>query len=135
MKEVMDAVEKAFRAKGLGKVEMPPKVYVNFPKDDFRVMPCYIPELGFDGVKIVNSHPENPERYGLHKIDRKAYGFNHGMSMSLNTLLNCYIERSNVAWMSKGWSKAPSREGWRRIRQAGYGYTPYRGWIDAARTR
>jgi len=65
MKEVMDAVEKAFRAKGLGKVEMPPKVYVNFPKGDFRVMPCYIPELGFSGVKIVNSHPENPERYGL----------------------------------------------------------------------
>jgi alanine dehydrogenase len=65
MKEVMDAVEKAFRAKGLGKVEMPPKVYVNFPKGDFRVMPCYIPELGFSSIKIVNSHPENPERYGL----------------------------------------------------------------------
>jgi alanine dehydrogenase len=44
---------------------MPPKVYVNFPKGDFRVMPCYIPEFGFGSVKIVNSHPENPERYGL----------------------------------------------------------------------
>jgi len=29
----------------------------------------------------------------LHKIDKKAYGFNRGMSVSLNTLLNCYIER------------------------------------------
>jgi len=49
----------------LGKVEMPSKVYVNFPKGDFRVMPCYISTLGIGGVKIVNVHPKNPEKYGL----------------------------------------------------------------------
>ena len=65
MKEVMEVVEEAFKAKGLGEVVMPPKVYVNFPKGDFRVMPCYFPALGFGGVKIVNVHPENPEKYGL----------------------------------------------------------------------
>ena len=65
MKEVVEVVEEAFKAKGLGEVVMPPKVYVNFPKGDFRVMPCYIPSLGFGGVKIVNVHPENPEKYGL----------------------------------------------------------------------
>jgi len=32
-------------------------------------------------------------------------------------------------------SKAPSREGWRRIQQAGYGCTPYQGCVDTARTR
>jgi ornithine cyclodeaminase/alanine dehydrogenase-like protein (mu-crystallin family) len=38
MKEIMEVVEDAFRAKGLGEVQMPPKVYVNFPNGDFRVM-------------------------------------------------------------------------------------------------
>ncbi|MDI6806585.1 MAG: alanine dehydrogenase [Candidatus Aenigmarchaeota archaeon] len=65
MKEVMEVVENAFRAKGLEKVQMPPKLYVTFPNGDFRTMPCYIPELGFGGVKIVNVHPENPEKYKL----------------------------------------------------------------------
>jgi alanine dehydrogenase len=65
MKEVIDAVEGAFRAKGLGKVQMPPKLYIKFPAGDFRTMPCYIPEVGFGGVKIVNVHPKNPEKYEL----------------------------------------------------------------------
>jgi len=68
MREVMDAVESAFRYKALGKVQMPPKLYVTFPKGDFRTMPCYIPELGFGGVKIVNVHPENPKKYELPTI-------------------------------------------------------------------
>ena len=65
MKEVMDAVESAFRYKALGRVQMPPKIYVAFPKGDFRTMPCYIPDLGFGGVKVVNVHPENPTKYNL----------------------------------------------------------------------
>lgn len=65
MKEVIDAVENVFRAKGLEKVQMPPKIYVTFPKGDFRAMPCYIPELEFGGIKVVNVHPENPEKYKL----------------------------------------------------------------------
>jgi alanine dehydrogenase len=44
---------------------MPPKLYVTFPKGDFRTMPCYIPDLGFGGVKVVNVHPENPRKYNL----------------------------------------------------------------------
>jgi alanine dehydrogenase len=65
MKEVMNAVEAAFRYKALGRVQMPPKLYVTFPKGDFRTMPCYIPDLGFGGVKVVNVHPENPRKYNL----------------------------------------------------------------------
>lgn len=66
--EVMDVVENAFRSKALEKVEMPPKTYVKFPQGDFRVMPSYIPELGYGGVKIVNAHPENPEKYNLPSV-------------------------------------------------------------------
>ncbi len=65
MKEAMEAVEVAFKYKALGKVQMPPKTYVMFPKGDFRTMPCYIPDFGFGGVKIVNVHPENPVKYKL----------------------------------------------------------------------
>jgi len=68
MKEVIGAVEGAFMAKGLGKVQMPPKIYVTFEKGDFRTMPCYVPELGLGGVKIVNVHPENPEKHGLPSV-------------------------------------------------------------------
>ncbi|MEM1545610.1 MAG: hypothetical protein QXY40_04045 [Candidatus Methanomethylicia archaeon] len=50
-----------FKAKGLGRVQTPPKLYVTFPEDDFRAMPYYISDLGFGCVKIVNVHPRNPE--------------------------------------------------------------------------
>ena len=67
MREAIEAGEKAFRAKGLGKVQMPPKSYVYFKNydGDFRVMPAYLEEMGAAGVKIVNSHPRNPKEYGL----------------------------------------------------------------------
>jgi alanine dehydrogenase len=62
LKEVIEVVEEAFRQKGKGKVQMPPKVYVSFEKGDFRTMPAYLPLMGAAGVKIVNVHPRNPER-------------------------------------------------------------------------
>lgn len=67
MREAIAAVEKAFRAKGMGRVQMPPKSYVYFEKydGDFRVMPAYLEGMGAAGVKIVNAHPRNPSRYGL----------------------------------------------------------------------
>jgi alanine dehydrogenase len=56
-----ETVEKAFRAYGMGKTEMPPKSYLYFPKGDLRSMPAYIYGEGFDvaGVKCVNVHPQN----------------------------------------------------------------------------
>lgn len=67
MREAIDAVEEAFRAKGLGKVQMPPKSYVFLQRyqGDFRVMPAYLENIDVAGVKIVNVHPQNPGRYGL----------------------------------------------------------------------
>jgi len=67
MREVIEAVEEAFRAKGLGKVQMPPKSYIYFNcfQGDFRVMPAYLEDMGAAGVKIVNVHPKNPREHGL----------------------------------------------------------------------
>jgi len=67
MREVMKAVESAFREKGLGRVQMPPKPYLYYAKynGDLRTMPSYLEELDISAVKIVNSHPDNPRRHGL----------------------------------------------------------------------
>jgi alanine dehydrogenase len=63
------AVEKAFKAYGLGQVDMPPKSYLHFKKGDLRAMPAYIHGQGFDiaGMKSVNVHPEN-KRYKLPSV-------------------------------------------------------------------
>ncbi|MBZ4419106.1 ornithine cyclodeaminase family protein [Myxococcus sp. RHSTA-1-4] len=61
----LNAVERAFRAHGLGEALMPPKVYLSLPRydGDFRAMPAFLD--GSAGVKWVNAHPRNPEKHGL----------------------------------------------------------------------
>jgi alanine dehydrogenase len=65
--EVMEAVELAFKQKGMGRVQMPAKVYLNFSKynGDLRTMPSYLEELDISAVKIVNVHPDNPSKHKL----------------------------------------------------------------------
>lgn len=67
MSDAVELVEKAFREKGLGRIQMPVKTYLFFNKydGDLRTMPAYFQHLDIAGVKIVNSHPNNPLRYGL----------------------------------------------------------------------
>jgi len=67
MSEVMEAVETAFREKALGYVQMPPKVYLSYKKynGDLRAMPSYLERLEVSAVKVVNSHPDNPRKFGL----------------------------------------------------------------------
>lgn len=67
MTDTLKAVEMAFRAKGLGTMQMPPKMYLFYQKHngDLRVMPSYIPSLNISGVKVVNVHPNNPKKYKL----------------------------------------------------------------------
>ncbi|MFO7967540.1 MAG: alanine dehydrogenase [Archaeoglobaceae archaeon] len=64
MGEVIESVETAFRYYGLGRVQMPSKSYLYFSKynGDLRTMPAYIPDTDEAGVKIVNSHPQNPSK-------------------------------------------------------------------------
>jgi alanine dehydrogenase len=63
MKEVIQSVERAFKEKGNQKVQMPPKMYLNFDRyeGDLRTMPAYLETLDIAGVKIVNSHSRNRE--------------------------------------------------------------------------
>ncbi|MBS7635402.1 alanine dehydrogenase [Candidatus Bathyarchaeota archaeon] len=67
MRDVIEAVELAFREKALGHVQMPPKIYLFFKKynGDLRAMPAYLEDMDISAVKIVNVHPENREKYGL----------------------------------------------------------------------
>lgn len=58
MREVIPAVEEAFRLWAGGKTQMPPKSYLTVEKGDFRAMPAALP--GAAGVKWVNVHPQNP---------------------------------------------------------------------------
>jgi ornithine cyclodeaminase/alanine dehydrogenase len=64
MAEVVDAVEIAFREKGQGQVEMPPKPGIHPGGGDnfIHAMPAYIPALESAGVKWVSGFPENHKR-------------------------------------------------------------------------
>jgi ornithine cyclodeaminase/alanine dehydrogenase len=64
MVEIIDAVEAAFREKGLGRVEMPPKPGVHPGGGDnfIHAMPAYIPALGAVGIKWVSGFPGNQKR-------------------------------------------------------------------------
>ena len=63
IEETLDAVEKAFRQHGLGNVQMPPKMYLDFPEyeGDLRIMPVERLGLDISGVKVVNVHPGNSQ--------------------------------------------------------------------------
>lgn len=70
MNDVLTAVETAFRLRGLGRVQMPPKMYVFFEKynGDIRCMPSYIEDLSISAVKIVNVHPDNPKKHHMRTV-------------------------------------------------------------------
>ncbi len=61
MSEIIAAVETAFRAKGEGRTEMPPKPGVHPGGGDnfIHAMPAYIQDLKSAGVKWVSGFPEN----------------------------------------------------------------------------
>jgi len=66
LKQTITAVELAFKMKGIGNAQMPPKQYIIMKKynGDLRTMPAYLEETEVATVKVVNSHPEN-RKYGL----------------------------------------------------------------------
>jgi alanine dehydrogenase len=67
MSEVIEAVESAFKQKGLGRVQMPPKMYLYYKKynGDLRAMPTFLEDLDISAVKIANVHPDNPIKTDL----------------------------------------------------------------------
>jgi len=63
MQEIIELLETAFREKGNGKVEMPPKPGIHTMPDAFiHAMPAYIPALRSAGIKWVSGYPENYKR-------------------------------------------------------------------------
>jgi ornithine cyclodeaminase/alanine dehydrogenase len=64
MAEVIEAVETAFREKGEGRVEMPPKPGIHPGGGDnfIHAMPAYIPALKAAGIKWVSGFPGNQNR-------------------------------------------------------------------------
>lgn len=68
MKEIIGVVENAFREKGMGKVEMPPKPGVHSKPDSFiHAMPAFVPALDAIGMKWVSGYPDN-QKMGLDYI-------------------------------------------------------------------
>ena len=70
MQHVLGAVEDAFKHKGLGKAQMPPKAYLFYQKydGDLRTMPSYVEDMDVSAVKIVNVHPQNAKNYGMRTV-------------------------------------------------------------------
>jgi ornithine cyclodeaminase/alanine dehydrogenase len=64
MAEIIELLEAAFREKGQGRVEMPPKPGIHPGGGDnfIHAMPAYIPALGSAGIKWVSGFPENHKR-------------------------------------------------------------------------
>jgi ornithine cyclodeaminase/alanine dehydrogenase-like protein (mu-crystallin family) len=64
MAEIVEAVEAAFREKGEGRIEMPPKPGIHPGGGDnfIHAMPAYIPALSSAGVKWVSGYPGNQQR-------------------------------------------------------------------------
>jgi ornithine cyclodeaminase/alanine dehydrogenase-like protein (mu-crystallin family) len=63
MEEIIEALDEAFKEKGRGNIEMPPKPGIHTMPDAFiHAMPAYIPSLGSAGIKWVSGYPENYKR-------------------------------------------------------------------------
>jgi ornithine cyclodeaminase/alanine dehydrogenase-like protein (mu-crystallin family) len=64
MADVIEALEVAFREKGHGRIEMPPKPGIHPGGGDnfIHAMPAYVPALKSAGVKWVSGFPENSKR-------------------------------------------------------------------------
>ncbi len=63
MREIIDAMEVMFRAKGEGRTEMPPKPGIHPGGENFaHAMPAYIPDLSSAGIKWVSGFPNNPAK-------------------------------------------------------------------------
>jgi len=64
MAEIVESLQVAFRAKGEGRTEMPPKPGIHPGGGDnfVHAMPAYIPDLKSAGIKWVSGFPENHKK-------------------------------------------------------------------------
>ncbi len=63
MQEIIELLERAFREKAEGRVEMPPKIGIHSQPDSFlHAMPALIPATRASGMKWVGGYPANQRR-------------------------------------------------------------------------
>jgi ornithine cyclodeaminase/alanine dehydrogenase len=63
MARIIETIENAFREKGMGNVELPPKPGVHSRPDAFiHAMPAYVAGMKAIGMKWVSGYPDNPSR-------------------------------------------------------------------------
>lgn len=63
MDDIIEALDRMFREKGAGTVEMPPKPGIHTRPDAFiHAMPAYIPSLEAAGIKWISGYPENQQK-------------------------------------------------------------------------
>jgi ornithine cyclodeaminase/alanine dehydrogenase len=63
MPTIINLLEVAFKEKGTGRVEMPPKPGIHTQPDAFiHAMPAYVPALQAAGLKWVSGYPDNQRR-------------------------------------------------------------------------
>ena len=60
MSQLIPALEEAFRMKGEGRVDMPPKPGIHTRRDSFiHAMPAYVQDLDAAGMKWISGYPGN----------------------------------------------------------------------------
>ncbi|MDP3543499.1 MAG: ornithine cyclodeaminase family protein [Elusimicrobiota bacterium] len=80
MADIIAALERMFKEKGRGRVEMPPKPGIHPRPDAFiHAMPAYIPSMGAAGLKWVSGYPQNQKKglpyiHGLIVLNDPATG-------------------------------------------------------------
>lgn len=80
MGEIIAALERMFKEKGRGRVEMPPKPGIHPLPDAFiHAMPAFIPSMGAAGLKWVSGYPQNQKKglpyiHGLIVLNDPATG-------------------------------------------------------------
>ena len=73
MREIIDAMEVMFHAKGEGRTEMPPKPGIHPGGENFaHAMPAYIPDLKSAGIKWVSGFPDNPSKVLAYDLNTSA---------------------------------------------------------------
>lgn len=109
--DAIDAIERAFKEFAEGGATMPAKVYLDFPQyaGDLRIMPAAFGST-FAGVKIVNSHPGNPER-GLPAVVGTYLLVSQETGMPLTVLDATYLTAVRTGAASAVATRAMARKG------------------------
>src|SRR3954465_10174801 len=107
---VIDVLEDVFRAKRLGRTEMPPKIGVH-PRDDafIHAMPAYLGDPDVAGIKWVAGYPDN-QALGLPYI--------HGLLVLTDGATGRPVAVMDATWITEVRTAAASMLGIRALAQS-----------------